>query len=278
VFFSENEELSDYASASIKYLSVPFYLGDLYQKIPNLVPEERVSQIKRSKEYLEKFLRKIIQLGILSKQDADAYRTDAVADAEAKRNEKIRRYRREKEIQEQLQKQTDEKLRKGIDEDTEDDSEYERKISLLFIESQAIRAIDNINALKREIEILQHMSMLIEKNGGQLPPPSPAPEPRPPTKPIVITDTKQFIKDNAFKPGFNLPTVSIEEAGEIDYQDMLRREERQKAAEAKKNQKLVREFGDDSDEEEVKKERDFDDYKDEHPRGSGNTGTKGYIY
>jgi len=42
---------------------------------------------------------------------------------------------------------------------------------------------------------------------------------------------------------------------------------------------LVKEYGDDEEEaEELKKTRDFDDFKDEHPRGSGNTGTKGYKY
>jgi len=118
----------------------------------------------------------------------------------------------------------------------------------------------------------------MEKNNGQLPPPpKPVPDQRPPLKPIVITDTKQFIKDNAFKPGWNLPSVSIEQAAEIDYQDMLGREARQK--EKKKSEKLVKEYGDDDDEaEELKKTRDFDDYKDDHPRGSGNTGTKGYKY
>jgi len=42
---------------------------------------------------------------------------------------------------------------------------------------------------------------------------------------------------------------------------------------------LVKEYGDDEEEtEELQKTRDFDAFKDEHPRGSGNTGTKGYKY
>lgn len=46
--------------------------------------------------------------------------------------------------------------------------------------------------------------------------------------------------------------------------------------------KLVKEYGDgdnsEDDEIKLKETRDFDDWKDEHPRGSGNTGTKGYYY
>lgn len=41
----------------------------------------------------------------------------------------------------------------------------------------------------------------------------------------------------------------------------------------------MKEFGDsDDDEVKLKETRDFDDWKDDHPRGSGNTGTKGYKY
>jgi len=278
--FSDNEELREYHATSIKYLAVPYYLGELYQQVHAVAPNERLPQLKRAKEYLEMFLKQTMKLGILNKRDADAYRTDAVANAETKRNEKIRRYKREKEIQQQIQALMNDKIKKGIDEDTEDESELERKTSLLLLECKAIKAIDTLSTLKQEIEIVNHMAKLTEQNNGQLPPPpKPVPDQRPPAKPIVITDTKQFIKDNAFKPGWNLPTVSIEEAAEIDYQDMLRREVRQKESERKKSEKLVKEYGDDDDEaEELKKTRDFDSYKDDHPRGSGNTGTKGYKY
>jgi len=115
----------------------------------------------------------------------------------------------------------------------------------------------------------------MEQNGGRLPPRT-APEPRPPIQPIVINDTRQFMKDNAFRPGWNMPTVSLEQAAEIDYQEMLGREARQKEAEKKKSQKMVKEW--EEDEAELKKERDFDEFKDDNPKGSGNTGTKGYKY
>jgi hypothetical protein len=34
----------------------------------------------------------------------------------------------------------------------------------------------------------------------------------------------------------------------------------------------------DSDEEGIYKKRDWDDFKDNNPKGSGNTGNKGYVY
>jgi len=277
--FSSNEELTDFSSNSLKYLSVPFYLGELYRRIPYSLPPERLNALKQSKSYKEKFISTCIRLGILSKSDISAYQNEASANAQNKREEKIRRFRREKEINQLLQNLLQEKLKKGIDEEHEDDSDFERKTSILILENQSIKTIDSLSTLNQEIEIIIHMITEMEKNGGKMPAPRPA-EPRPPAQPpIVITDPRQMIRDNVFQPGWNLPTVSIEQAADIDYQEMIQREARQKEAEKKKSQKLVKEYGDDEEEaEELKKTRDFDDFKDEHPRGSGNTGTKGYKY
>jgi len=87
-----------------------------------------------------------------------------------------------------------------------------------------------------------------------------------------------LLRDNAFAPGWNLPTVSIEQANQIDYEEALKREARQDRTQTRQN--LVKEYDDDqgNDQEEVYKQRDFDAFKDDNPRGSGNTGTKGYKY
>jgi len=277
--FSSNEELTDYSSNSLKYLSVPFYLGELYRRIPYTVSQDRLNALKQSKSYKEKFISTCIRLGILSKSYIDAYQNETTANAENKREEKIRRFRREKDINQLLQNLLQEKLKKGIDEEHEDDSDFERKTSILILENQSIKTIDSLSTLNQEIEIIIHMITEMEKNGGVMPAVSRPAEPRPPRPPIIITDPRQIVRDNVFKPGWNLPTVSIEQAAEIDYQDMIERDTRQKEAERKKSQKLVKEYGDDEEEaEELKKTRDFDDFKDQNPRGSGNTGTKGYKY
>jgi hypothetical protein len=277
--FSSTEELTDFSSNSIKYLSIPYYLGELYRRMPSSVPPERLNSLKQSNSYKEKFINTCIRLGILSKEDITAYKNEATANPQFKREEKIRRFRRDKEINLLLNNLLQEKLKKGIDEDLEEDSEFERKTTILILENQAIKTIDSLSTLNQEIGIVTHMNTLMEQNGGKLPTPQP-PEPRPPGQPpIVITDPRAVVKDNVFKPGWNLPTVSIEQAAEIDYQEMIQREARQKESERKKSEKLVKEFGDDEEEaKELQKTRDFDAFKDEHPRGSGNTGTKGYKY
>lgn len=65
----------------------------------------------------------------------------------------------------------------------------------------------------------------------------------------------------------NPPTMSVEEAGEIEYQLMLRRQAEQKKNAAKKSKQSDDES---EDAEELKKTREWDDWKDDNPRGWGN--------
>lgn len=87
------------------------------------------------------------------------------------------------------------------------------------------------------------------------------------------------IKSKVFRPGWNQPTVSLEEFGEREYHQAIEREEKQKLAEAaqlhqpKRYDDLVRDgMEDDADlvEASAKLDRDWDDWRDENPRGSGN--------
>jgi hypothetical protein len=86
--FSSNEELTDYSSNSLKYLSVPFYLGELYRRIPYTVSQDRLNALKQSKSYKEKFISTCIRLGILSNSYIDAYQNETTANAENKREGK----------------------------------------------------------------------------------------------------------------------------------------------------------------------------------------------
>jgi len=110
--FSSNEELTDFSSNSLKYLSISYYLGELYRRMPSNVPPERLNSLKQSKSYKEKFINTCIKLGILSKEDIKAYQNDTTANPQTKREEKIRRFRREKEINQQLNNLLQEKLKK----------------------------------------------------------------------------------------------------------------------------------------------------------------------
>lgn len=74
-----------------------------------------------------------------------------------------------------------------------------------------------------------------------------------------------------FRPGYNMATMSIEEAGEIDYQEMLQRQEREKRSAAEKEKEPDEDDTDHYDRVTVYKDRDWDKFKDDNPTGSGNT-------
>jgi immunoglobulin-binding protein 1 len=271
--FSSNETLEDFTTSSLSYLTIPYYLSELYQKLP-VQAVERLPLLNKSRQYLEKFLLNCVKFEILSKSEIAAYEREVDPDAGTLRNEKIARIKQIKAIDEKINQHMKEKIERGNIDD--DETETDRETQLLFIQNCALKSMDALRVLKEEEKIMEHMKNLMINNGGKLPEPAPQ-EPREPFKPIIIEDPRKKIVDGAFLPGWNLPTVSIEQAGEIDYKIALEQQRKAKAREAK--EKLVKEFGDsDDDEEELKKQRDWDAWKDDHKRGEGNTGTKGYFY
>jgi hypothetical protein len=75
----------------------------------------------------------------------------------------------------------------------------------------ALKSIDGMRVLKEEERIMDHMLGLMKEHGGKLPE-RPKEEPRgEPLKPIVLEDPRKKITDATFLPGWNLPTVSIEQ-------------------------------------------------------------------
>jgi immunoglobulin-binding protein 1 len=273
--FSANETLEDITTSSLTYLTIPYYVSELYQKLPLGSPLERVPVLNTSHQYLEQFLQLCIKYEILSKDDIAAFEREVDPDAGTLRTEKIARIRQIKATDELIKKNMKEKIEKGSIDDDED-TENERATQILFVQNCALKSIDALRVLKEEEKIMEHMKNMMISNGGTMPQPAPL-EPREPFKPIVIEDPRKKIIEGAFKPGWNLPTVSIEQAGEIDYHISLEQQKKSKAREAK--EKLVKEFGDsDDDEVELQKKRDWDDWKDDHKKGEGNTGTKGYHY
>lgn len=114
---------------------------------------------------------------------------------------------------------------------------------------------------------------------------------RPPAQPLQLTHItkdaltgqlhvkKEEIRSKVFQPGWNQPTMSLEEFGEREYQAAIEREERQKKAETEQKnaprryEQLVKDgLEDDHDlvDASAKLDRDWDDWKDANPRGSGN--------
>jgi hypothetical protein len=73
------------------------------------------------------------------------------------------------------------------------------------------------------------------------------------------------------RPGHILPTLTVEQQGEIEFWQMQEREAAQKEAEAAKAAAAADARSDDEDEEALGKQRAWDDFADDNPRGWGNS-------
>jgi hypothetical protein len=86
---------------------------------------------------------------------------------------------------------------------------------------------------------------------------------------MAPSEKRSSLVTQVWQENANKPTMTLEEVGELEYQNMVQRTEREKLqAEANKEDT-------DSDKEEVddrmkKKARDWDNWKDEHEKGAGN--------
>ncbi|KAL7529411.1 hypothetical protein ACHAXR_004356 [Thalassiosira sp. AJA248-18] len=90
---------------------------------------------------------------------------------------------------------------------------------------------------------------------------------------------RQEISNGVFRPSWNQPTMSLEELGERERADAIQRAEAQTIVEAeakfkpKRYDQLVKDGMEDDEklvEASAKLDREWDDWKDENPRGSGN--------
>lgn len=65
--FSKNEDIDEYATNSIKYLFLEYYLGLIYSK--SNLPSTRASNLETSLLYLHEFVDRCVSLRIISKSD-----------------------------------------------------------------------------------------------------------------------------------------------------------------------------------------------------------------
>lgn len=73
------------------------------------------------------------------------------------------------------------------------------------------------------------------------------------------------------RPGHILPTMTVEQQGDIEIAQMREREAAQKEADAAKAVAAAEARSDDEDEAALAKQRAWDDFSDDNPRGWGNS-------
>ncbi|XP_072020571.1 immunoglobulin-binding protein 1-like isoform X2 [Amphiura filiformis] len=281
--FSRNEELEELPTSDIRYLLLPAILGDLTLR---LTGEERVEVVQKGKTYFVDYLKRCRQYGVTKQEIPQDPPVAAARPApggrpnlmgmQANREEKIRRYKEAKELEDKL------KALGSWSDIRHRDDEVQRKFYQLYLTKWVSTSLEQIGNIQQEIEILQHMAKMKESAASRGPeqdqrqqqqlPPNQA---RKPMKPFILT--RDAVQAQVFGAGYpSIPTMTLDEfyqkeirEGKIklDSHNPTPVSERQQA----EDQEIKKETQIETDDPEaLAKARQWDDWKDDHKRGWGN--------
>ncbi|KAL5961634.1 Immunoglobulin-binding protein 1 [Taenia solium] len=286
--FSKNESLEDLSTQSIRYLTLPAFLAFFNGQKSDR--GERLNTLKLAQAYYDEFMDLVECYGIpdlpkrLTVHDSSGdsanlkSKTSVVRrDPNVVREEKIRAYKAKKALEQRLENFL------SFDSPHTDD-EVLRDESVALVRYWAYTAVEELKLIDEEVAILSRFP------GPQGPSSPPPPIIRQP--PLLITREK--IRAAVFGAGYpSLPTMTLDQFVELQVQQGLmpppqsvkdsksnsregtwRRVNPSETAEAKQETetRAAREdaLEDAYSEEQRTKARNFDEFKDEHRRGSGN--------
>lgn len=224
----------------------------------------------------------------------------------ANRDAKIARFRIKQEAEkerERLQSLLQRRGRLGVSADDEmdghDEESLERTVALTTVQIAKSEALEEWSSALRELPMIAMMVQAQEdkqgrdrytgksKDGREREPPGQSA----PTGPLKLTHItqngmtgelhirKEEIQSQVFRAGWNQPTMSLEELGDREVAAAMERDEKQKVAEAanklkpRRYEQLMKdELEDDGDlvDASAALDRNWDEFKDANPRGSGN--------
>ncbi|KAI0161151.1 TAP42-like family protein [Hypoxylon sp. FL1284] len=305
--FSPNEGLEDIATSDLPYLLVNYRIAELLQKVSSQSPMERKDALNMTREAYERFLHLLDSYSILSQSDSklfteynddpSIFSTISTSDPTARRNAKIANFKTEKELKTKLayMQKSPRYLEEGGDE------EAVRELYLTNIAFCTHLTFQGLEGINREMEILAQapiplmpqtttvqdderrrresldggysdrldlpLSNLLSNSKGPL-----LSKEGKPLRPFTLTSGRQELQKGVFRPGHNLPTMSIDE--------YLEEERRQgNIIEGGGEASMRRPEPDEDDMEkadaETMKAREWDEFKEANARGSGNTLNRG---
>lgn len=274
--FSRNERLDDFNTSTLKYLLVPYYLGGALGQMPALA--KRAHNLKRAQACFSGFLAELERHEGLTREDLNVWHRETQLQPTARRTERINRARRERELQLALQELHKRRgisaLAGHVEEDEEHaDEEVEREIWLNTIQFAVLKAIHELEAIEQELPLAERMSTSetaheLDAKRVQQERPRTA---REDTKLVPLGEgqvpskatERERKQQEVFRPSWNLPTVSVEEAAAVEMR-FAAKSTPQGAAKDSDNE------DEDESDEALRKTREWDEYKDTHPSGWGN--------
>ncbi|KAL9089749.1 MAG: hypothetical protein Q9159_002396 [Coniocarpon cinnabarinum] len=296
--FSSNEELEDISSSNLQYLLIDYQLGQLTFRLSSA---DRKITLQHARSCYERFLTRLDAYRILDKQSSDTferYQEDPArfsvvltSDASRRRDVKIANFKAEKALKEKLQY-----LNKNANAMQHDETLL-RDLHLTNIMLCTHQAFQSLEGIAQELELLAMAASLPHERfrdrestssnsatnatdySERLDPPLSqlaangrhgpilSNEGRP-LRPFTLLDTRQRMQQGVFRPDHNLPTMTIDEYLE---------EERKRGGiiEGGGPQSQVRPQVDEDDvekaDEATMKAREWDEFVEANPKGSGNT-------
>jgi hypothetical protein len=300
--FSPNESLEDIGTVDLQYLLLNYRIAELVLRING---RERKANLQRAQKSYERYLTQLDNYDMLSKNDAalleqyqespNTFSTTSTADAAARRETKIRRFKEEKALKQKM-----EHMRKNPSLLQNDDIAY-RDLQLTNIEYCTHQTFQSLESIAQEMHILSLAPPSTPPDAALVPPDTRERNGRyadgyserldaplshlsagmrgpildskgKPLRPFTLTSKRQQFQDGVFRPDHNLPTMSIDEYLE---------EERRRGGmiDGGGPQSEVRPQVDEDDmdaaDRETMKAREWDEYVEANPKGSGNTLNRG---
>jgi immunoglobulin-binding protein 1 len=274
--FSDNETLEDVNTADLKLLLAEHMLG--MALVRRSQPPHRLADVTRGKAHLERFVSQARRMdafegGTGNEEETEAQYEERVAAGRAfkgpSREVKIERFKRQRAVQKSL-----ENLQLKADEASVREA-WQARITLACLE-----ALDEMEAANKEMEVLSFAANADQDTLRQ------AREMRKTATDAGIEVTRiagagfevkrETFKDGVFRQFHRPPTVSLEEYAEAEMEKLRLQEQAQKQAPApvlSLNEIAEQGLEDDQDQVDVAtvKARNWDDWKDAHPKGAGVT-------
>ncbi|KAK5660342.1 hypothetical protein OQA88_12883 [Cercophora sp. LCS_1] len=305
--FSPNESLDDLSTSSLPYLLTHHHLAELTQKLPSTSPSARKALLTQARDHYERYLHLLDNYDLLSAPHkalltryAEAPTTFAIAsasDPSSKRDAKIASFKAEKELRSKL-----DFLRRRPEYALRGDEDAIRQTHLANLAYTTHTTFQSLEGLNREWDILaqapeplrphtetqaeedarrrsranedgysERLDRPLRRLGGGMSGPLLTKEGKP-LQPFTLVGNRQELAKGVFRPGHNLPTMSIDEYLE---------EERRRGGiiEGGGEASGIRPEPDEDDYEkadaETYKARAWDEFTESNAKGSGNTLNRG---
>lgn len=289
--FSPNEGIEDVVTSSLPYMLLDYQVAELIQRTPFTDMPSRGVTLRRARAAYESFLSLVDGYGLLSGSDSklwDRYREKpeqfavvSSSDAATKRDAKIANFQAEKQLREKLAtlKRNPKYLEQGGDED------IVREVHLTSISFAVHNTFQALDSLNRELPMIAaapnmptreetvhrgeeddttwKLDQPLRRGPGAGPLLSKEGKP---LQPFTLVGNRADLRKGVFRPGHNLPTMSIDE-----YLEEEKRRGNFLEGGTDPQKPEVDEDDMDAVDRETYKAREWDEYTDNNPKGSGNT-------